>query len=403
MASKFSKKWIIISAVVLVVGVLGYKYWMSKQSALPEGIASGNGRIEAKLSDASAKEPLRVKSVLVDEGDLVKPGQVLVQLDTSTLDEELAKNQAAVASAREDFAAANQAIAEAKADIAAANADVAGARADVASANAAIEQQQGEVQLAQTEADRQTRMLAENATSKAVYDIRQTAVVTTKATLKDAQARENAAQARVGAAQAKEGAADARSAAAQARADAAQQEISVAQGQVEVTKSRIKDATLVSPITGRVLYRLVEPGEVLGAGGKALTLVDLSDVYMEIFLPSDQAARLKTGAPARITVDYEPNASAAAYVSFVSPEAQFTPKQVETKSEREKLMFRVKLQIPPELVTHYVERIKTGVRGVGYVKVTPDAKFPEWLEKGLINAPTTRSALEPSHSSAKSN
>lgn len=389
MASKFPKKWIIIAVVIVAVGILAYQYWKSKQSALPEGIASGNGRIEAKLSDASAKEPLRVKKVLVDEGDLVQPGQVLVQLDTSTIDEELAKDEAAVASAREDFAAA-------KADIAAANADIAGTKADVTSANAAIEQRQSEVQLAQTEADRQSRMLAENATSKAVYDVRQTAVLTTKATLKDVQAREIAAQARVGAAQAKEGA-------AQARAAAAHQQIRVAQGQVEVTKSRIKDATLVSPVVGRVLYRLVEPGEVLGSGGKALTIVDLSDVYMEIYLPSDQAARLKTGAPARITVDYEPNQAAAAYVSFVSPEAQFTPKQVETKSEREKLMFRVKIQIPPELVTHYIERIKTGVRGVGYVKVTPDATFPDWLEKGLINPTTKTSALESSHSSVKSN
>jgi HlyD family secretion protein len=403
MFSKISKKWIIIAIVLVVGGILAYKYWMSTRSALPAGIASGNGRIEAKLTDASAKEPLRVKSVLVEEGDLVKPGQVLVQLDTSTLDEELAKNQAAVASAREDFAAANQAIAQANAAIAAANADVAGARADVASANAAIEQQQGEVQLAQTEADRQSRMLAENATSKAVYDVRQTAVLTTKASLKDAQARATAAQAGVGAAQAKEDAARAQAAAAKAKADAAQQEIAVAQGQVAVTQSRIKDATLVSPVTGRVLYRLVEPGEVLGAGGKALTVVDLSDVYMEIYLPSEQAARLKTGAPARITVDYEPNASAAGYVSFVSPEAQFTPKQVETKTEREKLMFRVKIQLPPELVTHYVERIKTGVRGVGYVQVNPDAKFPDWLEKGLVNPTTKTSALESSPSSVKSN
>jgi HlyD family secretion protein len=403
MASKFSKKWIIISIVLVAAGIIAYQYWKSSQSSLPKGIASGNGRIEAKLSDASAKEPLRVKKVLVDEGDLVQPGQVLVQLDTSTLDEELRKNEAAVASAREEFAAANSAIAQAKADIAAANAGVAGAKADVASANAAIEQQQGEVQLAQTEADRQSRMLAENATSKAVYDIRQTAVVTTKATLKDVQAREVAAQARVGAAQAKEGAAQAQATTAQARADAARQQIAVAQGQVEVTKSRIKDATLVSPVAGRVLYRLVEAGEVLGSGGKALTIVDLSDVYMEIFLPSDQAAALKTGAPARITVDYEPDKSAAAYVSFVSPEAQFTPKQVETKSEREKLMFRVKIQIPPELVTHYIERIKTGVRGVGYVKVSPDATFPEWLEKGLVNTPTNKSSLEPSHSSGTPN
>jgi len=373
MAGKFSKKWIVIPIVLVVGGILGYQYWKSKQSALPTGIVSGNGRIEARLSDASAKEPLRVKQVLVDEGDLVQPGQILVRLDTVTIDAELAKNQAAVGAAREELAAAKAAIAAATADIAAAN-------ANVASANAAVEQQQSEIQLAQIEADRQRNMLAENATSKAMYDVRQTALETTKATLKDAQARTDSAVARAGAAQAQ-------LSSAQARADAAQQQIGVALAQVEVTKSRIKDATLVSPVTGRVLYRLVEPGEVLGPGGKALTLVDLSDVYMEIYLPSDQAAALKTGSDARITVDYEPNASAAARVTFVSPEAQFTPKQVETKSEREKLMFRVKLQIPPELVEHYVERIKTGVRGVGYVKVSPAATWPGWLEKGVLNPP----------------
>jgi len=126
--------------------------------------------------------------------------------------------------------------------------------------------------------------------------------------------------------------------------------------------------------------------------------VNLEDVYMEIFLPAKDAAALKVGAEARITLDHEPGRAAAAYVSFVSPEAQFTPKQVETKSEREKLMFRVKIQIPAEVVTHYIERIKTGVRGVGYVKVRPDATFPQWLENGLINQPTNKSALEPSHS-----
>jgi HlyD family secretion protein len=413
MAKNFSKKWIVIAIVLVVGGFLGYKYWMSTQSALPEGIASGNGRIEAKLSDASAKEPLRVKEVLVDEGDLVKPGQVLVRLDTVTLEAELARDQAAVGTAREELAAAKAAIASANSDVAAAKADVSGANSDVAAAKsdvvaatagvetakAAVVQQQSEIQLAQIEADRQRRMLAENATSKALFDVRQTAVETTKATLKSAEAQADAAQAKattaqaqvgtaqakVGTAEAKVGAAEAKVGAAEARADAAQQQIAAALAEVEKTKSRINDATLVSPITGRVLYRLAEPGEVLGPGGKAMTIVDLSDVYMEIFLPAEQAARLKTGAPARITVDYEPNAAAAAKVSFVSPEAQFTPKQVETKSEREKLMFRVKLQIPAELVTHYIENIKTGVRGVGYVQVTPDAAWPPWLEKGLIN------------------
>ena len=374
MAKKFSKKWIIIPIVLVVGGALAYKYWKSKQSALPAGIASGNGRIEAKLVDATAKEALRVKQVLVDEGDLVRPGQVVVLLDTTTIEAELAKDEAAVAAARQHFNAAKAAIAS--------------ANADIASANAAVGQQQSEIRLAQTEADRQRRMLAENATSKALYDARQTSVETTKATLASTEAKADAAQARAGT--------------AQAQADAAQQEIRVALAEVQRTKSRINDATLVSPVTGRVLYRLVEPGEVLGPGGKALTIVNLDDVYMEIFLPSDQAAALKTGAEARITVDFEPKAAAAAYVSFVSPQAQFTPKQVETKNEREKLMFRVKIQIPPELVSHYIERIKTGVRGVGYVKVNADARWPEWLEKGLLNPQQAASTSESSRSAGTS-
>jgi HlyD family secretion protein len=122
--------------------------------------------------------------------------------------------------------------------------------------------------------------------------------------------------------------------------------------------------------------------------------VNLEDVYMEIFLPSEEAAGVKLGSEGRIALDYDPNRSIAGYVSFVSPEAQFTPKQVETKSEREKLMFRVKIQIPKEVASRYVERIKTGIRGVGYVKVKDSAVWPDRLQNMLAPAtsgPTTTS------------
>ena len=82
-------------------------------------------------------------------------------------------------------------------------------------------------------------------------------------------------------------------------------------------------------------------------------------------------------------MDHAPGRAAAGYVSFVSPEAQFTPKQVETRSERDKLMFRVKIQVPEELVASYIERIKTGVRGVGYVKMDESAVWPDWLQNLL--------------------
>jgi HlyD family secretion protein len=328
--SKSSRRWVIVAIVVAIAGFFGFRFWRASQSALPKGIASGNGRIEAKLADASAKEPLRVKEVLVEEGDLVRPGQVLVRLDTITLESQLAEARASVAAARER----------------------------VAVATAAIVKQKAQIELAKIEAERSRKLLEENAGSQREYDVRKMTVETSTAALAEDQARLKSTH----------------------------EEVAVAEANVATIQSRIDDATLVSPVLGRVLYRLAEPGEVLGPGGKALTLVNLNDVYMEIFLPAEQASRVKIGADARLTVDYEPDRSAIGFVSFVSPEAQFTPKEVETKSEREKLMFRVKIQIPRALVSHYIERIKTGVRGVGYVKVNEAAVWPDWLQNNLVSA-----------------
>lgn len=136
---------------------------------------------------------------------------------------------------------------------------------------------------------------------------------------------------------------------------------------------------------GRVLYRLAEPGEVLSAGGKVLTIVNLTDVYMEIYLPAADAHRVSIGSEARIKLDIV-DFAVPAKVSFVSPELQFTPKQVETRSEREKLMFRVKVRVPSELIRKYIDRVKTGVRGVAYVRLNnpgaePQPAWPEFLNK----------------------
>src|SRR5262252_8177416 len=114
-----SNQILLIAGVVVVAGVfLGYQYLQSRKNALPRGIASGNGRVEAKLVDATAKEPLRVKDILVDEGDLVQPGQVLVHLDTVTLDAQLAEAKAQVASAQEQLAVVNANITKRKSEVA---------------------------------------------------------------------------------------------------------------------------------------------------------------------------------------------------------------------------------------------------------------------------------------------
>jgi HlyD family secretion protein len=335
MSNKPSKKkaitWGVAVVAVALVAFLGFRYWKGRQSVLPEGIVSGNGRVEATLVDVAAKEPLRVKEILVAEGALVAPGQVLVRLDTTTLEAQLAEAKASIDAAQEKLAVAR----------------------------ASIVKQQSEIDLAATEMARALRLVSTGAGSQRDLDVRVTKLETTKATLAEASASLKTAM----------------------------QEVEVARANAAVVQTRIDDATLTSPVTGRVLYRLAEPGEVLGPGGKALTLVNLSDIYMEIFLPSEQAAVARIGAEGRVTVDYDPVHAIAGVVSFVSPEAQFTPKYVETRTEREKLMFRVKIQLPSDIASGYLERIKTGVRGVGYVRLKDSTVWPARLQNLVAFGP----------------
>src|SRR3546814_15751429 len=87
-----------------------------------------------------------------------------------------------------------------------------------------------------------------------------------------------------------------------------------------------------------ILFRLAEPGEVLAAGGRVATLLDLTDVYMTVFMPSEVAGRIAVGADARIVLDAASGTPVPGKVSFVSPRAPFTPKEVETRSERDRMM-----------------------------------------------------------------
>lgn len=320
-----SKKLVAVAVLVVAVagGLFGYQTWKAAQSALPEGIASGNGRVEAKQVDIAAKESLRVKDILAKEGDLVQKGQVLVLMDTSTLESQLNEAKASFAASEERVAAANSAVVRQKS----------------LAANAKIEE------------NRLAELLKTQSASEAEYDRAKTAAEASAAAVAEAAATLRSAE----------------------------QEVKVAQANIATIQTRIDDATLKAPVRGRVLYKLAENGEVLGAGAKALTLVNLEDVYMEIFLPGPIAGKLKVGSEARLTADHTPDRCVAGIVSFVSPEAQFTPKQVETKSERDKLMFRIKIQVPEEMVSAYIERVKTGVRGVGYVKYDDKVQWPGYL------------------------
>ena len=174
--------------------------------------------------------------------------------------------------------------------------------------------------------------------------------------------------------------------AARAAIEAARTSIIQAQTRVEAAQATerriladIDDSELKAPRDGRIQYRVAEPGEVLAAGGRVLNMVDLADVYMTFFLPTEQAGLLALGSEARLVLDAAPDLVIPANISFVASVAQFTPKTVETSDERLKLMFRVKARIPPELLAQHLEYVKTGLPGMAYVRLDKQQPWPEAL------------------------
>ncbi|MGH8818554.1 MAG: HlyD family secretion protein, partial [Achromobacter pestifer] len=168
--------------------------------------------------------------------------------------------------------------------------------------------------------------------------------------------------------------------AARAAQVGAQSAITAALATIARIEADIADSELRAPRDGRVQYRVAQPGEVLGAGGKVLNMVDLSDVYMTFFLPEQAAGQVALGQDVRIILDAAPQYVIPAKVSFVASTAQFTPKTVETASERQKLMFRVKAQISPDLLQKHLRQVKTGLPGVAWLKLDANASWPANLE-----------------------
>ena len=319
--------WVIVP-VVLIIGAAGYFYWIVLTgSRLPDGIAQANGRIEAEQVEIATKIAGRLTQVLVSEGDMVQQGDVIARLDDAQIAAQLRE----------------------------ANAEVALARQAEIQARALCAQRQSELALARKELDRALFLNREGTFPTEGLEQRRSQLEVAAAAVNSAAASLEQAKAAIAATQAK----------------------------VAEASSALADTVLVAPRAGRIEYLLARSGEVLGPGGRVATLLDLTDVYMIVFLPARDAGRLEIGADARLVLDPIPQYTIPAKVTFVAPEAQFTPKSVETADERSDLMFRVKLQISPQLLERYVRQVKTGVRGVAYVRLRPDVSWPPSLEMKL--------------------
>jgi len=338
--------------VIATLAAAGFYAWQAMSSnSHPDGFASGNGRIEAIEIDVATKLAGRIDDILVNEGDFVQAGQPLAKMQVQVLDAQ-----------RDEARAQHQ---QALNSVVAAQAQVALRESDKRATQALVAQRESELDAAQRRLARSETLSAEGASSIQELD--------------DDRARVRSAQAAVEAAKAQVTAAQAAIDAAKAQVIGTNSTVAAAQATIARIEADITDSQLIAPRDGRVQYRVAQPGEVLAGGGKVLNLVDLSDVYMTFFLPEVAAGKLAMGAEARIILDAAPQYVIPATISFVASTAQFTPKTVETESERQKLMFRVKAQIDRELLQKHLKQVKTGLPGVAWVKVDNQAQWPAEL------------------------
>ncbi|WP_028874605.1 HlyD family secretion protein [Tepidiphilus margaritifer] len=347
------KPWLTRIGLILLLIALGFWIWLRVElSRQHDGLVSSNGRIEATDVNIAAKIAGRIASIAVDEGDLVSEGQVVAQIDTSVLEAQLREAQAQWERAKRNLETSRGTLAQREADQAAAEAVVAQRLADL---------DYNRKQLARTRELAQAKMAAQ---SKLDQDA--AAVTAGEAAVVSARAQVRAAQAAV---------VQARSAIA-----AAEAQVAAAQASIERIQADIDDSQLKAPRSGRVQYRVMQPGEVVAAGGAVLNVVDLSDVYMTFFLPTQVAGKVAIGSEVRLVLDAFPQYVIPATATFVSDVAQFTPKTVETAEERQKLMFRVKASIDPELLRQHLPQVKTGLPGVAWVKIDPQRDWPPELQ-----------------------
>jgi HlyD family secretion protein len=345
------KKLSIVGAIVITV-LVAYLIWQNMSKSDTDALVSGNGRIEATEINISSKLSGQLEEILVQEGDFVEPGQVLARIKVSALEAQLREVQAQQRQAQDGIATAE--------------AQVAMRISEKAAAEAMVQQRETELVAAKNRLARTEILAKEGASSKQQLDDERADVKRVAAVLSAAKAQVDSAQSAI--------------VAARSQVSGAHSQVDAIKATIERINFDLDDAQLKAPLKARVQFLVAQPGEMIAAGGRVLNLIDLSDVYMTFFLPETVAGRIAMGTEVRIVLDAAKNVVIPARVSFVADTAQFTPKTVETESERQKLMFRVKAKIDPALLQKHIQQVKTGLPGVAYIKIDDNAAWPAFLE-----------------------
>jgi HlyD family secretion protein len=394
-----------IIPIMLLLAALGGAYWWASRPAAaastPAALA-GSGTIEAETVEVAAEQGGRVLALKAAEGDEVRQGQVLVELDKADLLARRGQLDAALATARSNLAldsapARPEEVAEAQARLDQAEAALSGAKlawqqaqdvvkdpreldARIAQAKAQVTEAERQVELAQVnqkrveikaEADSHNQSnhaaLVQNEADQKQLQAARTGVQMAQLALAGAQQQvqdlvgfRDKPLPLIAQADAAEGAyrqAEAGVLAAQARLAAVQagprpEDVAIARARVQEAEAalaavnvQLDQQTLVAPRNGLVSRKLVNPGELAAPGAQLLELADLDAVHLTVYIPENQIGLVKIGQPARVHVDAYPGQDFEGVVSFIAQQAEFTPQNVQTQEERARLTFAVKIKL----------------------------------------------------------
>jgi HlyD family secretion protein len=313
------RRWLAIfgsaAAAAILAGI--YLWQASNKTNLPEGLVVGNGRIEGTEIKVAAKYPGRIIEVTAGEGDDIEKGKIIVRLD----------NREAVArlkQARAEHVRVEHVVHSTKAD---------------------IERRRKELTYAKAQLNRTRQLFERGTASQQQLDRDSTAMSTAAAALQAAQAAKMQSEA----------------------------QLVSANAQIDRYVAIVSEMEIRAPISGRVLFRIAEPGEIIQAGGNVLLLVDLNRLYMTLYVSEVSAGRISIGDEALIWTDAYPNKPFPAKVTFISSKAEFTPKEVQTSEERQNLVFQVKITA----LQNSEKLLKPGMPGIGLIRISGDIPWPK--------------------------
>lgn len=362
---RIPKPVLILGAIALLAGAGYGSYRVFFYQPEPDGLFL-SGRIEGYETDVSAKIGGKIANVAVREGDLVKPSQLLVQIDDSEVRAQMAQAEAKIRSAQESLKRYRQQLPVLEAQLQQANlttqqvklesqGKVTEAANSLAASRAELVQSQANLKLAQARQKRYTELYTQGTVSADTRDEYNNNAATAQASVNATRQRVQSAQGTLTQAQATLGNTPIKAAAAleiekqivQARTDIAkaQEDVNDYQAQKQETQAILNYLVINSPLAGNVITRSVEPGEVVAAGAPLLTIVNLDNLYLRGFIPEGEIGKVRVGQMGLVYLDAYPKQPLQATVTRIDPKASYTPENTYFKKDRVTQVFGVELTL----------------------------------------------------------